>query len=69
MENLKQCRLSRGYSHQGMANKLRISKSYYWQLENNLRRLSYDMAIKIAEIFDTTPDQLFYAYYKSKLKK
>lgn len=66
MNLLKKYRLSRGYSHQRMAIKLKISKSYYWQLENNLRRLSYEMAVKIADVFDTTPDELFYEQYKIK---
>lgn len=43
-----------------MAKILKISKTFYWQIENRKRRLSYDMAIKIASIFKMTPDKLFY---------
>ena len=43
-----------------MANMLKISKTYYWQLEQNKRRMTYDMAIKIAKIFNLKPDDLFY---------
>lgn len=39
---------------------LKISKTYYWQLEQNKRRITYDMAIKIAKIFNLKPDDLFY---------
>lgn len=60
MKTLKEYRLKKNYNCQDMAEILKISKTYYWQLENNKRRLSYDMAIKIASIFDTTPDNLFY---------
>jgi putative transcriptional regulator len=44
-----------------MAKLLKISKTYYWQLENNKRRISYDRAVKIAAIFDLKPDEIFYA--------
>jgi len=42
-----------------VASKLGISKQYYSQLERGDRRLSYDMALRIAKIFNTTPDQIF----------
>lgn len=50
-----------------MANILNISKTYYWQLENGTRRITYDMAIKIAKFFNMTPDQLFYEDTKIRL--
>ena len=34
-----------------MAERLGISKPFYCQIENGSRRLSYDMAVRIAEIF------------------
>lgn len=43
-----------------MANKLGISKSMYNYIELGEKRLSYDMAIKIANLFDLSPDELFY---------
>jgi putative transcriptional regulator len=49
-----------------MANLLDISKPFYWQLENNKRNLSYRMAIKIANVFDLKPDDIFYEEYKNK---
>lgn len=60
MKTLKEYRLKQNYNCQDMAKILKISKTFYWQIENRKRRLSYDMAIKIASIFDTTPDNLFY---------
>jgi len=59
-EHLKALRLERGYSYQDMADKLGICKAYYWQLEHNNRRLFYDIAVKIANIFDLKPDDIFY---------
>ncbi len=53
-------------THEEMARRLNISKSYYWQLENKNRRLSYEMAKKIAAIFNLKPDDLFFDETNSK---
>ena len=49
-----------------MAEMLKISKPYYWQLEHGHRRLTYEMAVKIARIFDTKPDDIFYKDFMKK---
>lgn len=59
-EKLKKVRENYGFSYEDMASKLGISKCYYWQLEHKKRRLYYDMAKKIARIFQLKPDDLFY---------
>lgn len=69
MNKLQQYRIKNNYSCQDMANKLGISKSFYWQIENNKRRLSYETALKIANIFKTKPDIIFYNDYKNKREK
>ena len=69
MEALKKHRINNKLSHQDMGNLLGISKTFYWQIENNKRRLSYDRAIKIAKIFNVTPDELFYEDIKKNLNK
>ena len=51
-----------------MARKLGISKTFYWQIEHGERRLSYEMALKIANIFNLKPDDIFYKSF-SKNKK
>lgn len=66
MVELKRKRKEKGFSCREMAEKLNISKTFYWQIENDKRRLSYDMAVKIAGILKTTPDKLFLAEYKNK---
>ncbi len=48
------------YSHQDMATMLGISQGFYWQIEHKKRRLYYEMAVKIAAIFNLKPDDLFY---------
>lgn len=60
MHVLKEHRLSKNYSCEAMARKLEISKTYYWQIEQGKRRITYDMATKMAEVFKTTPDALLY---------
>ncbi len=60
MNKLKEYRTNNNFTFQQMANFLNISKTFYWQLENKQRRLKYDMAIKIATIFNLKPDELFY---------
>lgn len=66
MKKLKEYRLKNKFTNQFMADILGISKPYYWQIEHDQKRLSYKMAIKIAEIFNLKPDELFYDEFKSK---
>ena len=66
MDKLREYRLRYKFTNQFMANILGISKPYYWQLEHNQKRLSYEMALKIAEIFHLKPDDLFYDEFKNK---
>lgn len=66
MKRLKEVRKKRNMSFQDMADALNISKTFYWQLENQQRRLSYKMAIKIAAIFELKPDDIFYIDFKNK---
>jgi len=62
---LKELRTSKNYTSRVMAKKLEISLSFYSQIENKQRRLSYEMAVKIAHIFKTKPDKIFYNEYQS----
>ena len=66
MNELKKRRLEKRYTCKNMAEILNVSKPFYWQLENGKRRLSYSMAIEIAKIFKTKPDQIFYDEYKNR---
>lgn len=47
-------------SYQDMADQLGISKCYYWQIEHKQRRLYYDLAKKIADVFGLRPDEIFF---------
>lgn len=69
---LKELRYSKKLTNKDMAEKLGISKPFYCQIENGSRRLSYDMAVRIAEIFGKKPDKLFYDDYmihREKMEK
>ena len=59
MEKLKQIRKEKGYTIYDMAKQLGITASYYTQIENKKKRLFYDMACKIADIFNMKPDSIF----------
>ena len=67
METLKKHRIKNKYSYQTMGNMLGISKTFYWQIEHNKRRLSYERATEIAKIFNVNPDELFYEDIKKKM--
>lgn len=57
---LREMRLKKKYTTQQMSELLHISKPFYCQIENQKRRLSYDMACRIANIFRVKPDTIFY---------
>lgn len=59
-EVLKKTRIENNLTLEQLAQEVGISKVYLWQIENDKRRLSYQLAIKIAKFFDLKPDQLFY---------
>ncbi|MGF0469894.1 MULTISPECIES: helix-turn-helix domain-containing protein [Lysinibacillus] len=59
LTKLKVLRENKNISYRSMASKLDVSFQYYWMIENGKRGLSYEMAVKIAEILDTTPDYIF----------
>ena len=69
MEKLRELRLKNKFTNQIMADTLDISKPYYWQLEHDQKRLTYDMAIKISSIFRLKPDDLFYDEFKKRIKE
>ena len=59
-EKLAKKREEKGFTYQDMADKLGISKCYYWQLEHKKGGVFYDVAKRIALILETKPDELFY---------
>lgn len=66
MEFLKVIRKKNQLTLEEMADCLGISKPFYWQIENEKRKLTYSMALKISAIFNLKPDDVFYEYFKTK---
>lgn len=64
MENLKKLRIEKNLTVLSISKIIGISPTYYWQLENGKRRLYYELAVKIAKIFNKKPDEIFYEDYK-----
>ena len=58
-DKLKELRNKYNYTIYDMAKKLEISSSHYSLLENKKRMLSYEMAIRIAKVFNKKPDDIF----------
>lgn len=63
--NLKKLRELNNLSNKKMADKLGISKTFYWQIENGKRNLSYEMAIRISKVLKSKPDKIFYDDFKN----
>ncbi|KIQ93386.1 putative transcriptional regulator [Anoxybacillus thermarum] len=59
LDKLKSLRTEKGLSCKQVADLVGISKEYYWMIENGKRRLNYELAVKIAQVFDTSPDDIF----------
>ena len=60
LNKLRELRLKNNLTYQDMADKVGICKAYYWQIENGNRNLYYDLAKKIAKVFNLKPDDIFY---------
>jgi DNA-binding XRE family transcriptional regulator len=57
---LRILREKNNYTVKNMADMLNISPAHYCLIENKKRNLYYDMAIKISNIFNLKPDDIFY---------
>lgn len=60
MDKLLKAREKQGLTQKQIAEKLGISESYYCQLENGKRRMSLPVALQIAAILKTTPNDIFW---------
>ena len=57
---LKEIRVKNNMTLVDVANRVGISKAFYCQIENGKRRLLYETAVKIAQVFNVKPVYLFY---------
>ena len=67
-KKLHEIRIKKGFTYQQMADKLNISKCFYWQIENKERNLTYKMAFKISKILNTKPDEIFLDELKEDIR-
>ena len=59
IEQLKKVREQSKLTAAEVAEKVGITKGYYSMIENGKRGLSYTIAVKIADVFDMKPDEIF----------
>ncbi|ENH6059167.1 TPA: helix-turn-helix transcriptional regulator [Listeria monocytogenes] len=60
LTKLKDLRIESNLTYGEVAEKVGISKEYYWMIENGERDgYSYNTAKKIASVFDKKPDEIF----------
>ena len=57
-DNFKKARKLMGYSQKQVADKLNIYQSNVSDWENNVSRLEYENLIALAELYETTVDDL-----------
>ena len=58
-KNIKNLRTSAKLSQETMAEKLSCSREFISRVENRKERISLNMLIKIAKLFDINPSKLF----------
>lgn len=66
LKELKRLRKERNLTTRQMGYLLGVSGSYYSQIENEKRNLSYRNALRIARIFRLKPDLIFYDDIKER---
>ena len=59
LAKFRELRKKKGVNLDTVAKELNVSKAYVSMVETGKRSLDYQMAINMAKIFDSTPDELF----------
>ena len=65
---LREIRTKHNMTLEDLGGRLGKSKQYMSELERGNIRLTYDMAVRIARVFDTTPDNLFLPSESNKVR-
>jgi DNA-binding XRE family transcriptional regulator len=68
MDNLVKFREEARLTQKQLAYKIGISESYYCLLEKGKRRMSLELALKIATVLKKTPNDIFLPNYMAKSK-
>lgn len=68
-KDLRDRRVLLGYTGEEIAKKVGITKGYYSLLETGNRRITYELALKIANILGVKPDDIFLEFESTKCKQ
>lgn len=58
-QTLSELREKSGKNYREIAESAGISVAGYWQIEHGKRGASYSTMVKLANVFNTTPDHIF----------
>jgi transcriptional regulator with XRE-family HTH domain len=58
-ENLKEARKFKGLTQKELADMLYMTQQQYSRFENGIFELNYDQILKICDILDISPNELF----------
>lgn len=67
--NLQQIRKSNGYTQEKLAEKIEVSVRYISDIEQDRAKPSYEVLIRICNLFGITLDQIFSEYLSAKKNK
>ncbi len=68
-KNLQQIRKSNGYTQEKLAEKIEVSTRYVSDIEQDRAKPSYEVLIRICNLFKVSLDQIFSEYLKIKENK
>ena len=67
--NLQQIRKSNGYTQEKLAESIDVSVRYISDIEQDRSKPSYEILVRICNLFQVTLDQIFSEYLKTKENK
>ena len=67
--NIQQIRKSNGYTQEKLAEKIEVSVRYISDIEQDRAKPSYEVLVKICNLFNVSMDQIFSEYLKIKENK
>ncbi len=68
-KNLQQIRKSNGYTQEKLAEEIEVSTRYVSDIEQDRAKPSYEVLIRICNLFKVSLDQIFSEYLKIKENK
>ena len=68
-KNLQQIRKSNGYTQEKLAENIEVSVRYISDIEQDRAKPSYEVLIRICNLFQITLDQIFSEYLKARENK